>query len=143
MAKDVALVERYSNQRVAFPEVEKRLTCEGLLPPPPPNAKPADIHQPGQFDEPMRQAVIRFQHKHMLYDAAALRPDTMAALGRSLLENDYAALVRVLTERVVSAANILEDGSAERARGRRRTSDAAGADAPDAQPRRRGAARRR
>ena len=112
VAKDVLLVERYGNQRIAFPEVEKRLTCEGMLTPPP-SAKPAEIHQPGQFDEPMREAVIRFQHKHMLYDAAALRPDTMAALGRTLVENDYAALVRVLTERIVSAANILEDGSVD------------------------------
>jgi len=115
--KDVALVERYAMQRVSFPEVEKRLTCEGLLTPPAPNAKPAEIHQPGQFDEPMREAVIRFQHKHMLYDAAALRPDTMAALGRTLVENDYAALVRVLTERIVSAANILEDGSVDGRKG--------------------------
>ena len=137
--KDVALVERYSNQRVSFPEVEKRLTCEGLLAPPPPNAKPAEIDQPGQFDEPMREAVIRFQHKHMLYDAAALRPDTMAALGRPLVDNDYAALVRVLTERIVSAANILEDGSVDTKKGpplylERQRPDAAGA-----QPRRRGA----
>ena len=94
LAKDVAEIQRYSAQTGSFPEVEKRLTCEGMLTPPP-NAKPSEIHQPGQFDEPMRQAVIRFQHKHMLYDAAALRPDTMAALGRTLTENDYAALVRV------------------------------------------------
>ena len=58
----------------------------------------------------MREAIIRFQHKHMLYDAAALRPDTHGGAGRSLLENDYAALVRVLTERVVAAADVLEDG---------------------------------
>jgi hypothetical protein len=41
----------------------------------------------------------------------------MAALGRSFVENDYAALVRVLTERIVSAANILEDGSTETKKG--------------------------
>src|SRR4051812_6141872 len=116
LAKDVAEVQRYSAQKGSFPEVEKRLTCEGMLTPPP-NAKPAEIHQPGQFDEPMREAVIRFQHKHMLYDAAALRPDTMAALGRTLVENDYAALVRVLTERIVSAANVLEDGSVDTKKG--------------------------
>lgn len=117
VAKDVQLVQRFASNRIAFPEVEKRLTCEGILAPPPPNAKPTEIHQPGQFDEPMRQAVIRFQHKHMLYDAAALRPETMAALGRPLLDNDYAALVRVLTERIVSAANILEDGSVDGKKG--------------------------
>src|SRR5262249_39955639 len=91
-------------QRQAFPEVEKRLACEQMF------VGPLK-HASGQFDEALRQALIRFQHKHKLYDAAALRPDTMAALGRTFVENDYDALVRVLTERVVSAANILEDGS--------------------------------
>src|SRR5205807_677496 len=43
-----------------------------------------------------------------------LRPETVAAMARTLLENDHAALLRTLTERVVSAANILEDGSIER-----------------------------
>jgi hypothetical protein len=129
LTKEIAEVERYSTQRGSFPEVEKRLTCEGMLTNPP-NAKPADLHQPGQFDEPMRQAVIRFQHKHMLYDAAALRPDTMAALGRTLLENDYAALVRVLTERIVSAANILEDGSSDTRKGPPMYVNAAGQPTP-------------
>ncbi|MDB4965587.1 MAG: hypothetical protein JWN44_1276 [Myxococcales bacterium] len=110
LAKDIAEVQRYSAQRGSFPEVEKRLTCEGIF-------GPETKHVAGQFDDAMREAIIRFQHKHMLYDAAALRPDTMAALGRPLLDNDYAALVRVLTERVVSAANILEDGSTDTKKG--------------------------
>ncbi len=129
LARDVAEVERYSTQRGSFPEVEKRLSCEGILVNPP-NARPSELHQPGQFDEPMRQAVIRFQHKHMLYDAAALRPATMAALGRPLLENDYAALVRVLTERIVSSANILEDGSVDTRKGPPTYVDAAGQTVP-------------
>jgi hypothetical protein len=129
VAKDVALVQKHALNLVAFPEVEKRLTCEGLLTAPP-NAKPAEIHQPGQFDEPMREAVIKFQHKHMLYDAAALRPETMNALGRTLLDNDYLALVRVLTERVVSAANVLEDGSAEGRKGPPTYVNAAGETVP-------------
>jgi hypothetical protein len=111
LAKDVAMVQKYANQRVSFPEVEKRLTCEGIL------GGPGDKHVPGQFDEPMRVAVKRFQHKHMLYDAAALRVGTMNTLARQLLENDYDALVRVLTERAVSAANIFEDGTVDTKKG--------------------------
>ena len=129
LAKDVALVQRYAAQRTSLPEVEKRLTCEGILVTPP-NAKASEIHQPGQFDEPMRQAVIKFQHKHMLYDAAALRPDTMVALGHTLVENDYAALVRVLTERMIAAANILEDGSADTKKGPPTYVNAAGQTVP-------------
>lgn len=123
LAKDVAEVQRYAAQRGSFPEVEKRLVCEGII-------APDTKHVTGQFDDPMRDAIIRFQHKHMLYDAAALRPDTMAALGRPLLDNDYAALMRVLTERVVSAANILEDGSTDTKKGPTTYVNGAGATVP-------------
>jgi hypothetical protein len=74
--------------------------------------------------------VIQFQHKNKLYDAAALRPDTMQALGRTPLENDYLALVRVLTERVVSAANILEDGSVDTKKGPPQYTNSAGQKVP-------------
>jgi hypothetical protein len=103
-AKEIAEVAKFAAQRDAFAEVEKRLACEQLF-------VTAEKHVTGVFDEAMRQTIIRFQHKHKLYDAAALRPDTMAALGRTLLENDFAAFQRVMTERVTAAANVLEDGS--------------------------------
>jgi hypothetical protein len=104
LAKPIAEVAKFAAERAAFPEVEKRLVCEGLL-------SEKSKHKRGEWDDALREAIIRFQHKHMLYDAAALRPDTMSALGRSLLVNDHAALVRVLTERIVAATGILEDGS--------------------------------
>lgn len=90
----------------AFEAAEKRLTCEGLW-----RARPR--HTPGRFDEAMRMALTRFQQKHMLYDAAALKADTVAALGREPLENDLRSLVRTLTERIVDAGNLLEDGSVD------------------------------
>lgn len=111
-AKDVELIERYAAQRISFPEVEKRLACEGLL-----DEEGKDRHKSGEFDEAMRRAVIRFQAKNKLYDAAALRPDTMTALGRTPLQNDYEALVRVVTERVAASASVLEDGSVDTHRG--------------------------
>ncbi len=110
-AKQVAEVELFAAEELAFPEVEKRLACEGLLSAEGPGRHKREAHHTGQFDETMRQAVIAFQHKHMLYDAAALRKQTMATLAHPLLDNDYAGFMRVLTERVVSAAQILEDGS--------------------------------
>jgi hypothetical protein len=97
----------WEQARAAFAEAEKRLRCEGVFDP---KAK----HEPGKFDEALRQALIRFQRKHKLYDAAAFRKETMLTLGRSMLENDHTALVRVLTERVVSAADVVEDGSVDR-----------------------------
>ncbi|HJZ89116.1 MAG TPA: peptidoglycan-binding domain-containing protein [Polyangia bacterium] len=107
LANDVEAVKRADLAAPAWPEVEKRLRCEGLL-------SPAARHTPGSFDEPMREAVIRFQRKHKIYEGAALRKQTMATLARPLLEGDQAALERVLTERAVSAADVLEDGTTDR-----------------------------
>ncbi len=90
----------------AFEEIEKRLRCEGLL-------APRARHLPGRFDDALREALVRFQHKNKIYDGAAFRKETVAALGRTLLENDHQALVRVVTERAVAAADVLEDGTTE------------------------------
>ncbi len=110
LAADVAAVTKFEAERVAFAEAEKRLACEGLF------DKKAK-HERGKFDEALRQALVRFQRKHKLYDAAAFKKETMLALGRTLLENDHAALLRVLTERVVAAADVVEDGSTDRKEG--------------------------
>ena len=97
---------RYQAERPAFVEAEKRLACEGMF-------GKKSHHTPGAMDDGLRDALTRFQHKHKLYDAAAFKKETMAALSRPLLENDYQDLLRVLTERVVSAADVLEDGSVD------------------------------
>jgi hypothetical protein len=100
----LAAVGKRTAEQAALAAVERRLSCEQLLP------KEAK-HQAGVYDEPMRLAVRRFQQKHMIYEANFLRSRTVDALARPLLDNDYDTLVRVLRERVVDAAGILEDGS--------------------------------
>ena len=60
----------------------------------------------------MRNAVVDFQQKHTLIDQADIKRSTLEALARPLLENDFAALQRVLAERAAHAGGILEDGSA-------------------------------
>jgi hypothetical protein len=98
---------RSAADQQAVAALEARLACEGLL--------PRAGHRAGAWDEGLRQALIRFQRKHKIYEGpAAVRGETLAALRRTLLENDQAALVRVLTERAVAAAGVLEDGSAAR-----------------------------
>ena len=106
------LLEKRAAEKPAMTAVEKRLTCEGLLG----TSARTSHHQPGIYDDAMRIAVRRFQQKHMIYEANFLRRKTVEALSRSLLDNDYDALVRALRERVVSAAEIVEDGSASKAR---------------------------
>jgi hypothetical protein len=51
----------------------------------------------------------------MIYESARLRGRTAEALSRDLLDNNHRALLRVLRERVVAAAGIIEDGSGSRA----------------------------
>jgi hypothetical protein len=88
-------------------EGERRLTCEGFL-------TPQSRHRTGRLDEAMRQALRSFQQKHMIYEGHALNPRTREALARPLLDNDHRSLMRALRERVVAAAAIIEDGTAER-----------------------------
>ena len=104
LAPKVRLVEKRAADKLALAAVERRLTCEGLL-------SARSKHKPGIYDEPIQQAVKRFQQKHMIYEAHYLRRSTIDALERDLLENDHRALLRVLRERVVAAAAIIEDGT--------------------------------
>ncbi len=101
----IDLVERRAAESLAMAAVERRLTCEGLL-------SPASKHKAGVYDEPMRLAVRRFQQKNMIYEANFLRRQTVLALARPPLDNDYDGLVRAIRERVISAAAIIEDGTA-------------------------------
>jgi hypothetical protein len=83
--------------------LERRLACEGL--------GPAPGHRPGRFDRQLQQALRRFQHKHMIYEGARLRGQTVRALSRDLLENNHRSFVRALRERVVAATGVIEDGT--------------------------------
>lgn len=105
----IAWVEKRAAEKLALSAVERRLTCEELLT----GGKP---HEPGIYDDALRLAVQKFQHKNMIYEANFLRRQTVEALARSPMSNDYDALVRTLRERVISAAGILEDGTASTAK---------------------------
>jgi hypothetical protein len=100
----IELVEKRAAEKLAMAAVEKRLECEALL-------SKESKHKKGIYDEAMRLAVQKFQHKNMIYEANFLRRQTVDALARPPLTNDYDALVRTLRERVISAAEIIEDGS--------------------------------
>ncbi len=104
-AERVALLEKRAAEKLAMTAVEERLTCEGLL-------SPKSRHKAGVYDEAMRLAVRQFQHKNMIYEANFLRRQTVDALARPPLRNDYDSFVRTLRERVISAAAVIEDGTA-------------------------------
>ena len=102
------LIERRAAEKLAMAEVEKRLTCEGLL-----GRKKGNVHKTGIYDDAMRLAVRHFQQKNMIYEANYLRRKTMDGLARATLDNDHDALLRALRERVVDAAGIVEDGTTD------------------------------
>ncbi len=99
--------ERRMAEKAAMAEVEKRLACEGMF------KRSGGRHATGVYDDAMRLAVRRFQQKNMIYEANYLRSKTMDALAQPPLANDYQAFMRVLRERVVAAAGVVEDGSVE------------------------------
>ncbi|MEO8214490.1 MAG: L,D-transpeptidase, partial [Myxococcales bacterium] len=102
------LLERRAAEKLAMAEVEKRLTCEGLL-----GHHKGHNHQTGLYDDAMRLAVRHFQQKNMIYEANYLRRKTMDGLARATLDNDQDALMRALRERVVDAAGVVEDGTTD------------------------------
>ena len=108
LAPKVKTLARRAAEKPAMAAAERRLTCEGLL------GTGKIKHTPGIYDDAMRLAVRHFQQKHMIYEANYLRRKTVDALARALIDNDYDSLVRALRERVVSAAAIVEDGSASK-----------------------------
>jgi hypothetical protein len=111
--------ERWALDQRGIAAAERRLICEGFLPEPAVSAakKGPFKHEPGMQDEAMRVALRSFQQKHMIYDGPAFRPRTLQMLAKPTLENDHAALVRAFRERVVAAADVIEDGSADGKKG--------------------------
>ena len=118
----VKLLEKRAAEKLAMAEVEKRLTCEGLLG----RKKAKPVHQTGIYDDAMRLAVRKFQQKNMIYEANYLRRKTMDALARATLDNDQDGLIRALRERVIDAAGVIEDGSTEGKNGPHKYTNAAG-----------------
>lgn len=103
-AEDVRLVESSEVNRDAFREAEKRLKCEGMLP-------KRYRHKTGKWDRGFKLGLKRFQQKHMLYEYPALKKETMARMAMRPIEGNFLSFERALTERVVAATGVLEDGS--------------------------------
>jgi hypothetical protein len=113
LAPKVKDFQRWNAESQAIAAAERRLVCEGFLAPPEEGKPKRGKHEPGTQDAQLQSALRRFQQKHMIYDGQSLRPKTLAALARPPLENDHASLLRALRERVVAAADVLEDGSTD------------------------------
>ena len=66
----------------------------------------------GVYDSPTTHALANFERKHDLMGWGHFKRDNLDALALSPDEASHERLLRVVTERVVTSAGILEDGSA-------------------------------
>ncbi len=101
---------KYHWRHRAIRAMQRRLACEGMFGRRTPRIKPGIINWTS------RSALRLFEKKHDIYGWGMIFQNTANALGRRPAENHYESLKRVLTERVISATGILEDGTAGKKR---------------------------
>ncbi len=99
--------ERHARHLV-IEAVQRRLDCEGHF-----EGKGAFIR--GAMDWATHEALAEFERRHRIYGWGFIGRETLDALRKTPLENERDAVLRVLTERAIHAAGIVEDGSAAEA----------------------------
>jgi len=105
--KAAARIERYRKGQArlrAIRAVQARLICEGLLTP-----RTKYVH--GIFDLATNQALAAWERKNNIFGWGFLGGETLAALLRPPMELHLDTFRRIVLERIVDAAGILEDGS--------------------------------
>jgi len=102
--------EKVEEYRTLAPEIEAitaaqaRLECEGFF-------AGRGEHTPGLFDWRTHEALAEFERRHRVYGWGFIGKDTLAVLQKSPQETEQEAVIRVLTERALHAAQVIEDGS--------------------------------
>lgn len=105
---------------------QKRFECEGMYK----NNEGKGTFEPGVFDAETTHALAAFERKHDIMGWGHFKDDNLAMLAKSPAEAVHGRLLRMLQERVVSSAGILEDGSAAKWKKDFRWKDKAGAEQP-------------
>ena len=102
--------EKVEEYRILAPEIEAiaaaqaRMECEGFF-------EGQGDHTPGLFDWRTHEALAEFERRHRVYGWGFIGKDTLAVLQRTPQETEQEAVIRVLTERAMHAAEVIEDGS--------------------------------
>ncbi len=102
--------EKVEEYRILAPEIEAivaaqaRLECEGFF-------EGRGDHTPGLFDWRTHEALAEFERRHRVYGWGFIGKDTLAVLQKTPQETEQEAVIRVLTERAMHAAEVIEDGS--------------------------------
>ncbi|MFW5920527.1 MAG: hypothetical protein ACOCUS_01705, partial [Polyangiales bacterium] len=102
--------ERLREYREMTPEVkairaaQARLECEGYF-------KGKGDYKRGGMDWATHEALAAFERRHRVYGWGYIGKETLEALRHTPMELERRAVARVLTERAIHAAGVIEDGS--------------------------------
>ncbi len=102
--------ERVEEYRTIAPEIEAiiaaqaRLKCEGFF-------EGRGVYTPGLFDWRTHEALAEFERRHRVYGWGFIGNDTLAVLQTTPEATEQEAVIRMLTERAMHAAEVIEDGS--------------------------------
>jgi len=95
---------RLAPDYLAIDATQKRLKCEGYL-------EGKGRYVKGGLDWATHEGLAEFERRHRVYSWGFLGKDTVAVLRLTPAEAERRAVLRVLTERAIHAAGIIEDGS--------------------------------
>ncbi len=88
----------------AIAAAQARLECEGFF-------EGRGEYTPGLFDWRTHEALAEFERRHRVYGWGFIGKDTLEVLRKTPQETEQEAVIRVLTERAMHAAQVIEDGS--------------------------------
>ncbi len=98
----------YQGEVDVIDHAQRRFRCERMFN----DSDGRGRFEAGIYDSPTTHALARFERKHDVMGWGHFKADNLAMLGLSPEEAVHQRLLRVLQERVVSSAGIVEDGSA-------------------------------
>jgi hypothetical protein len=102
--KRVEEYRRIAPEYEAIVAAQARLECEGFF-------EGRGEYTPGLFDWVTHEALAEFERRHRVYGWGFIGGDTLAVLQKTPEETEQEAVIRVLTERAMHAAEVIEDGS--------------------------------
>jgi hypothetical protein len=105
--RDLAKLREYRTQRAEVEAVraaQARLECEGYY-------EGKGRYERGALDWATHEALAEFERRHRVYGWGFLGNDTLERLRESPTEVEREAVLRILTERAIHAAGVIEDGS--------------------------------
>jgi hypothetical protein len=102
--RQLAEYQRLAPRAAAIRAAQARLACEGYF-------EGKGEYVEGGLDWPTHEALAEFERRHRIYGWGFLGRETLEMLRRPPLEGEQEAVIRVLTERAMHAAGVIEDGS--------------------------------